>query len=126
MPCATAWKARMKAARWGYEDTSKVIKTGGDWSFRTTGSWYGEIVLEASEDNAGWEKVKHFTKAQDEDNFSTVGSLELSAKMHYLRLRCLGISGEMGYVPAGRSLQPGRHRQTAKLRQRDPNAGTLR
>lgn len=82
----------------GYEDTSKVIKTGGDWSFRTTGSWYGEIVLEASEDNAAWEKVKHFTKAQDEDNFSTVGSLELSAKMHYLRLRCLGISGEMGYV----------------------------
>lgn len=82
----------------GYEDISKVIKTGGDWTLRTTGSWYGDIVLESSEDNNVWEKVKHFSKAQDEENFNTVGSLALSAKMHYLRIRCLGISGEMGYV----------------------------
>lgn len=82
----------------GYEGVSKVIKTGGDWRFRTTGNWYGEIVLESSLDNENWEKVKHFTKAQEDDNLNTVGSLEVSAKMHYLRLRCLGISGEMGYV----------------------------
>lgn len=82
----------------GYEGVSKVIKSGGDWRLRTTGSWYGEIVLESSEDNSVWEKVKHFTKAQNEDNLNTLGNLELSAKMHYLRIRCLGISGEMGYV----------------------------
>lgn len=82
----------------GYDGVSKVIKTGGDWRLRTAGSWYGEIVLESSLDNETWEKVKHFTKAQDDDNLNTVGSLELSAKMHYLRVRCLGISGEMGYV----------------------------
>ncbi len=81
-----------------YEGVSKVVKTGGDWSLRTTGSWYGEIVLEASEDNETWEKVKHFTKAQEEENISSVGSLEPSAKMHFLRVRGLGISGEMGYV----------------------------
>lgn len=82
----------------GYEGVSKVIKTGGDWRLRTTGAWYGEIVLEASEDRTNWEKVKHFTKAQNEDNLNTLGNLALSAKMHYLRVRCLGISGEMGYV----------------------------
>lgn len=82
----------------GYEGVSKVIKTGGDWRLRTTGAWYGEIVLESSEDNSVWEKVKHFTKAQNEDNLNTLGNLELSAKMRWLRVRCLGISGEMGYV----------------------------
>ncbi len=81
-----------------YQETSKVIKTGGDWRLRTTGSWYGEIVLESSTDNTTWEKVKHFTKAQGEDNLNTLGSLEVSAKMYYLRIRCQGINGEMGYV----------------------------
>ena len=81
-----------------YEDVSKVIKTSGDWRLRTTGSWYGEIVLESSTDNVTWEKVKHFTKAQDEENLNTLGSLEVSAKMYYVRIRCQAISGEMGYV----------------------------
>ncbi len=82
----------------GYEGVSKMIKTGGDWRLRTTGTWYGEIALECSEDNVTWEKVKHFTKAQNEDNLNTVGNLALSAKLRYLRVRCLGISGEMGYI----------------------------
>ena len=82
----------------GYEGISHVIQTGGDWGLRTTGTWYGEIVLESSEDETHWEKVKHFTKAEGEDNLNTLGNLEPSAKMHYLRVRCLGISGEMGYV----------------------------
>lgn len=82
----------------GYEGISKVIKTSGDWRFRTTGSWYGEIVLEYSTDKTAWQKVKHFTKGQNEENLNTMGNLELSAKMRYLRLRCLGISGEMGYI----------------------------
>lgn len=82
----------------GYTDTSKVIKTSGDWRLRTTGTWYGEIVLESSEDKTAWNKVKHFTKAQNEDNLNTLGNLAASAKMRYLRVRCLGISGEMGYI----------------------------
>ncbi|MBR3603332.1 MAG: hypothetical protein IKL48_01360 [Elusimicrobiaceae bacterium] len=82
----------------GYNGVSAIIKTGGDWRLRTTGNWFGEVVLESSEDGQTWNKVKHFTKAQDEDNISTLGNLELSAKMRYLRLRCLGISGEMGYI----------------------------
>lgn len=82
----------------GYEGISKVIKTGGDWRLRTTGTWYGQIALESSADNISWEKVKHFSKAQNEENLNVVGNLELSAKMRYLRVRCLGISGEMGYV----------------------------
>ena len=81
-----------------YQGISKVIKSGGDWRLRTTGEWYGEIVLESSQDNETWEKVKHFSKAQNEENFNTVGSLEASAKMSFLRIRCQGISGEMGYV----------------------------
>lgn len=82
----------------GYEGISKVIKTGGDWRLRTTGSWYGQIVLESSLDQVTWEKVKHFTKAQGEDNLNALGSLELSASLRYLRVRCLQITGEMGYV----------------------------
>jgi len=82
----------------GYEGISATIKTGGDWRLRTSGSWYGEMALESSEDQITWTKVKHFTKAQEEDNISTLGTLELSAKMRYLRVRCLGISGEMGYI----------------------------
>ena len=81
-----------------YEGISSVIKTGGDWRLRTTGSWYGEVALESSDDQKTWNKVKHFTKAQNEDNISTLGNLELSAKMRYLRLRCLKITGEMGYI----------------------------
>ncbi|MBR3632121.1 MAG: hypothetical protein IKN49_03545 [Elusimicrobiaceae bacterium] len=82
----------------GYSGISNTIQTGGDWSLRTTGTWYGEIVLESSEDQVTWEKVKHFTKAENEGNISMVGNLAPSAKMHYLRVRCLGIAGEMGYV----------------------------
>ena len=82
----------------GYEGVSHIIKTGGDWGLRTSGEWYGEIVLERSEDQTTWEKVKHFTKANGEENLNTLGNLEPSAKMYYLRVRCLGISGEMGYV----------------------------
>ena len=81
-----------------YEGISTVIKTAGDWRLRTTGSWYGEVALEASDDQRVWSKVKHFTKAQNEDNLNTLGNLELSAKMRYLRLRCLAINGEMGYI----------------------------
>ncbi len=82
----------------GYSGVSKVIASGGDWGFRTTGSWYGEVVLEQSEDGVTWSKVKHFTKAEGENNLNQVGNLPPSAKLHYLRLRCLGIAGEMGYV----------------------------
>lgn len=82
----------------GNEGISHVIKTGGDWGLRTMGTWYGELVLESSEDQVTWQKVKHFTKAQSEDNFNTLGNLEASAKMYYLRVRCLGISGELGYI----------------------------
>ena len=82
----------------GYEGISQVIETGGDWGLRTTGEWYGEIVLESSEDQTTWDKVKHFTKASGGENLNTLGNLAPSEKMHYLRVRCLGISGEMGYV----------------------------
>ena len=82
----------------GYDSTSQVIQSGGDWGFRTTGNWYGEIVLESSFDQVTWEKVKHFTRTSTEDNLNTLGNLNPSEKMYYLRIRCLGITGEMGYV----------------------------
>lgn len=82
----------------GYEGISSVIQSGGDWGLRTTGDWYGEIVLESSEDQVTWDKVKHFTKASGGDNLNTLGNLAASEKMYYLRVRCLGISGEMGYI----------------------------
>ncbi len=81
-----------------YEGVSGIIKTSGDWRLRTTGSWYGEVVLEYSDDQKTWNKVKHFSKAQNEENINTLGNLEISAKMRFLRLRCLGITGEMGYI----------------------------
>lgn len=82
----------------GYEGTSKTVKTGGDWRFRTTGSWYGQIVLESSNDKGQtWKQVKHFTRASGEENLNTFGNLEQSAEMYYLRLRGLKITGELGY-----------------------------
>lgn len=82
----------------GYEGSSKTVKTGGDWRFRTTGSWYGQIVLESSDDKGlTWKQVKHFTRASGEDNLNTFGNLEQSAEMYYLRLRGLQITGELGY-----------------------------
>ena len=82
----------------GYDDTSEVIESGSDWQLRTTGNWYGEIVLESSVDQENWEKVKHFTKAQNGENINSIGNLAPSSKMYYLRVRCLGITGDMGYV----------------------------
>lgn len=82
----------------GYTDTSAVIKSGGDWGFRTMGEWYGEIVLESSEDQVTWKQVKHFTKGEDDENLNVLGDLATSVKMYYVRLRCLEITGEMGYV----------------------------
>lgn len=82
-----------------YQGISNTIKTGGDWSLRTTGNWSGEIVLEASADGGTtWQKVKHFTHALQEANLNTVGNLPATAELNYLRVRCLGISGEMGYA----------------------------
>lgn len=82
----------------GYEGNSQSIKSGGDWRFRTTGSWYGQIVLESSADKGvTWKKVKHFTRAQGEDNLNQFGNLEQTAEMNYLRLRGLQITGELGY-----------------------------
>lgn len=82
----------------GYEGVSKTVKTGGDWRFRTTGSWYGQIVLESSADKGQtWQQVKHFTRASGEENLNTFGNLEQSAEMYYLRLRGLQITGELGY-----------------------------
>ena len=82
----------------GYQSTSTVIKSGGDWRVRTTGTWHGEVVLETSFDQQNWEKVKHFTKGENDDNLNTLGSLEPSAKMRYFRLRSLGVTGDLGYI----------------------------
>ena len=87
-----------KSGTLGYSDSSAVIQSGGDWQLRTTGNWYGEIVVESSFDQTNWKKVKHFSKAQTDDNLHEIGNLESSAKMYYVRVRCLGISGEMGYI----------------------------
>ena len=82
----------------GYEQTSSFIKTGGDWKLRTTGEWTGQVVVEASEDlGETWEKIKYLSRTAGDQNFNTFGQLEAGATMSCLRIRALGITGELGY-----------------------------
>lgn len=82
----------------GYEQSSAFIKTGGDWKLRTTGEWTGQIVLEISEDlGETWEKMKYFSRAPGDQNVNTFGQLEADSTMYCLRIRALGITGELGY-----------------------------
>ena len=82
----------------GYEQTSDFIKSAGDWTLRTTGSWSGQLALEMSTDlGETWETVKLFTRELEEENLNTFGQIEDKNILYCLRLRAQGISGEAGY-----------------------------
>ncbi len=82
----------------GYEGVSTVIKSGGDWSLRTSGSWTGTVVLEMSLDlGQTWQTVKSFTRGADDENISALGNLNDDENLFCLRLRAQQITGEAGY-----------------------------
>ncbi len=93
----------------GYEDSSDYIKTGGDWTLRTTGVWSGKLVLEKSGDmGETWETVKIFSREEEEENLNTFGQIEDDAKMYCLRLTAQQITGEAGFeLQADSFLQEG-------------------
>lgn len=82
----------------GYEDVSPSIKTAGDWRLRTTGNWKGSLALEVSEDlGKTWVRKKTFSRSDEEDNIVSFGNLEETAGMYLVRLRALGITGDVAY-----------------------------
>lgn len=82
----------------GYASTSGVIKSGGDWSLRTSGTWTGRLVVEASTDmGASWYTLKTLSRQEGDDNFSILGDLNDDETLFLLRVRSEQISGEAGY-----------------------------
>ena len=82
----------------GYDTVSSVIKSSSDWRVRTSGTWYGTLVLEKSEDlGVTWQAVKHLIREEGTDNLVELGTLEDNGKIYELRLRACGITGQAGY-----------------------------
>lgn len=82
----------------GYDGVSLSVKTGSDWRLRTSGNWTGQLVLEKSEDNGvSWEKVTFFSRASGEAAPTSVGNLEDTGALIWLRVRAVNVTGEVGY-----------------------------
>lgn len=82
----------------GYDGASQLLKSGGDWRFKTAGSWSGSAVLEKSTDGGlSWQAVKHFSREENGDNLNEFGSLEASSQLYVLRLRAENITGNLEY-----------------------------
>ena len=82
----------------GYEGTSGVISSGGDWSLRTSGTWTGRLLVEVSQDGGQtWSVLKILSRQSGEDNFSVLGDLNDDENLFLLRLRSEQVSGEVGY-----------------------------
>ena len=82
----------------GYQTASQTLKSGGDWQLRTSGAWTGQLALEKSADGGKtWQKVKYFSRADGEENFTVLGHLEDTADMYLLRVCSLDLSGEAGF-----------------------------
>ena len=82
----------------GYDTTSSVLSSSGDWRVRTSGSWTGQILLEKSTDlGTTWQTLKTFARESGDDNIAAYGRLEDTGDLYYFRLRANTISGEAGY-----------------------------
>lgn len=93
----------------GYEQSSPFIKSAGDWTLRTTGTWTGQLALEASSDlGQTWETVTLFSRETGEENLNTFGRLTDENILYCLRLTGKQITGEAGYeLQADGCLQEG-------------------
>lgn len=81
-----------------YDGVSPSIITGSDWRLRTSGNWSGQVAVEKSEDNGEtWEKVTYISREAGEAAPSTVGNLEDTGALIWLRLRAINAAGEVGY-----------------------------
>lgn len=82
----------------GYDGASAPIKTGSDWRLRTSGNWTGRLALEKSEDKGvTWKTVTYFSRESGEAAPSSVGNLEDTGALIWLRVRALQAAGEVGY-----------------------------
>ncbi len=82
----------------GYDGASASVTTGSGWRLRTAGTWTGQVAVEKSED-AGqtWEKVTYLSREAGEAPPSSVGNLDDTGALIWLRLRAVNVTGEVGY-----------------------------
>lgn len=82
----------------GYDGVSLSIKTGSDWRLRTSGNWTGQLVLEKSEDSGTtWQKVTYISRSAGEAAPSSVGNVDDTGALVWLRVRAENVTGEVGY-----------------------------
>jgi len=91
-------EAQKQTGTLGYEDSSSILKSAGDWRVQTSGTWTGTIVVEKSEDlGTTWQAVRYLERTDDEGNIVQFGTLEDTGRIYYIRLRAQGITGQAGY-----------------------------
>jgi len=96
--------ANYQSGTLGYEDTSSILASGGDWSLRTSGNWTGTLTLEVSYDAGNtWQTHKVLSRASGEDNFYLVGNLNEAENLVQIRVCSGQNSGEAGYELSAQS-----------------------
>lgn len=91
-------EAQKQTGALGYEDTSAIIKSAGDWRVQTSGTWTGTLVVEKSEDlGITWQAVQYLQRVNEEGNLVKFGTLEDTGHIYYIRVRAQGITGQAGF-----------------------------
>lgn len=91
-------EGQLKSGSLGYESTSQIVLSGGDWSLRTGGTWTGQLVVETSRDlGTTWQTLKILSRADGDDNFYLSGNLNDAQQMYQIRVRSCQITGSAEY-----------------------------
>lgn len=66
-----------------------MVCVGGGWTFKTAGTWNGEIILQYSEDGETWKDYQTFSSADGGSNWSTTDSF---SEVFFLRLDATAVN----------------------------------
>lgn len=68
---------------------NNIVCAGGGWTFKTAGTWNGEIILQYSEDGETWKDYQTFSSADGGSNWSTTDSF---SEVFFLRLDATAVT----------------------------------
>ncbi len=90
--------AQFISGKLAYEQSSPFIKSGGDWTLRTSGDWTGQLAVEVSADLGNtWKTEKVFSRESGDANLNTLGQLESNSQLYCVRVSARQVSGDVGY-----------------------------